>query len=70
MTLTTTEGETLLLKQPTVGQEHIAFLYAGDIWIASRDGSNPRRFLTAHGAEADNIPVLPGWPMDRLFRQV
>ncbi|MBP7043582.1 MAG: PD40 domain-containing protein [Chloroflexi bacterium] len=39
--------ETLLLKQPTVSADHIAFLYASDIWIAGRDGRHPRR-LTAH----------------------
>ena len=39
--------ETLLLKQPTVSADHIAFLYASDIWIAGRDGRNPHR-LTAH----------------------
>jgi tricorn protease len=39
--------ETLLLKQPAVSAEHVAFLYAGDIWLAERDGRHPRR-LTAH----------------------
>ena len=42
-----TTTETLLLKQPTVSTEQVAFLYASDIWIANRDGSNPRR-LTVH----------------------
>ena len=36
-----------LLRQPTVSQEHVAFLHASDIWIANRDGSAPRR-LTVH----------------------
>lgn len=47
---TSLPAETLLLKQPTVSAEHVAFVYAGDIWIAARDGSNPRR-LTAHQGE-------------------
>ncbi len=39
---------TLLLRQPTVSDDHLAFTYAGDIWIAARDGAEPRR-LTVHG---------------------
>jgi len=38
---------TLLLRQPTISQTHIAFLYAGDLWVADRDGTHPRR-LTVH----------------------
>lgn len=38
---------TLLLRQPTISQTHVAFLYAGDLWLADRDGSHPRR-LTVH----------------------
>lgn len=44
--------ETLLLKQPTVSAEHVAFLYAGDIWIAGRDGSNPRRLTAQRGVKS------------------
>ena len=47
MSLPNTDKETLLLKQPTVSAENVAFLYASDIWIAERDGTNPRR-LTVH----------------------
>jgi tricorn protease len=43
----TPTSETLLLKQPTLSADHVAFLYASDIWLAERDGRNPRR-LTAH----------------------
>jgi tricorn protease len=39
---------TLLLRQPTISKDHLAFLYAGDIWLADRTGQNPRR-LTNHG---------------------
>ena len=46
----TEKSETLLLKQPTVSAENVAFLYAGDIWIADRDGGHPRR-LTVHQGE-------------------
>lgn len=41
--------QTLLLRQPDLSKTHMAFVYAGDIWIAGRDGSNPRR-LTSHPA--------------------
>jgi tricorn protease len=40
-------GPTLLLRQPTVSQDCVAFLYAGDLWVADRAGGNPRR-LTVH----------------------
>lgn len=48
--------QTLLLEQPAVSAEHLAFVYAGDIWLAARDGSNPRR-LTSDPAE-ENHPVF------------
>ncbi len=37
---------TLLLRQPSLSDEHLAFVYAGDIWIADRDGGHPRRLTT------------------------
>ena len=46
----------LLLRQPSVSADNLAFVYAGDIWVANRDGSNPRR-LTSHPAE-ENGPVF------------
>jgi len=47
---------TLLLRQPALSAEHLAFVYAGDLWIAQRDGSAPRR-LTTHAAE-ENTPIF------------
>jgi len=41
------QEETLLLRQPTVSAKHVAFVYAGDIWIADREGGSARR-LTVH----------------------
>jgi len=41
--------ETLLLKQPTLSASEICFLYAGDLWIAGRDGSHPRRLTAEMG---------------------
>jgi len=43
-------AETLLLRDPDISETHIAFVYAGDIWISDRDGDNARR-LTSHSAE-------------------
>ncbi|MDI4631465.1 PD40 domain-containing protein [Pelomonas sp. V22] len=43
------EEPTRLLRQPTISATQLAFVYAGDLWIAGRDGSNPRR-LTTHAA--------------------
>jgi tricorn protease len=39
----------LLLRNPSLGQDRIAFLYAGDIWTVPRQGGEARR-LTAIGA--------------------
>lgn len=44
--------ETLLLKQPTASEREIAFIYAGDLWIAGRDGSNPRRLTAQKGPKS------------------
>ncbi len=41
---------TLLLRQPSVSRDHIAFVYAGDIWLANRDGQTPTQ-LTSHPAD-------------------
>ena len=42
------------LRSPHVNRDSIAFMYHGDIWIANRDGSDPRR-LTNHVA-SDSTP--------------
>lgn len=55
----TNQASTLLLRQPAVSQEHLAFLYAGDLWVANRDGANPRR-LTVH----EGIKFYPAFSPD------
>src|SRR5699024_5547851 len=35
--------ETLLLRQPDISDTHITFVYAGDIWIADKEGQHPRK---------------------------
>ncbi|MGY6629431.1 MAG: S41 family peptidase [Wenzhouxiangella sp.] len=49
---------THLLRQPAVSAEHLAFVYAGDLWISDRDGQNPRQ-LTSSPAEENNPQFSP-----------
>jgi tricorn protease len=42
---------TRMMSQPAVSAEHIAFSYDRDLWIAHRDGSNPRRLTSHEGTE-------------------
>ena len=42
-------SETRLIRQPTLSKDHLAFVYAGDIWVSDRDGTHPSR-LTTHPA--------------------
>ncbi|MCK5652516.1 MAG: PD40 domain-containing protein [Gemmatimonadetes bacterium] len=44
--------DTRLLSQPALSQSHVAFVYAGDLWIANRDGGEVRRLTTHDGTEA------------------
>jgi tricorn protease len=43
--------DTRLLSRPALSAQHIAFVYDGDLWVANRDGSGPRRITTHEGAE-------------------
>jgi Uncharacterized protein related to the periplasmic component of the Tol biopolymer transport system len=52
------QAETLLLRQPSLGERHIAFIYAGDVWVADRSGANPRR-LTTHPADERQPHLSP-----------
>jgi tricorn protease len=49
---------TQLLRQPTLSSEHIAFVYANDLWIVSRDGGEARR-LTSNAGEESNPHFSP-----------
>lgn len=42
---------TRLLRQPAVSRDHLAFVYAGDIWVSDRDGRHPVRLTTAPATE-------------------
>jgi tricorn protease len=49
---------TRLLRTPTVSAAHIAFAYAGNIWIVDRAGGDARR-LTSFAGEASNPQLSP-----------
>lgn len=51
----TTFASTKLMSQPAISKDHIAFIYAEDLWIANRDGSNPRRLTIDEGVESRPI---------------
>lgn len=42
-----------LLRRPTVSEHEVAFAYAGDLWIASRDGGRARRLTSSPTVETD-----------------
>ncbi len=54
-TPTTWAQETLLLRNPSISKEHIAFVYGGDIWIANRDGQLARRLTVNPGVELNPV---------------
>ena len=43
------DSATRLLRQPAVSKDHLAFVYAGDIWVSDRDGSHAVQ-VTSHPA--------------------
>lgn len=45
--------DTKLLSQPAISRTHVAFAYAGDLWVADIDGTGVRRLTTAQGDESD-----------------
>ncbi len=45
--------DTLLLTQPAISTNHIAFVYANDLWIADADGGNVRRLTSDIGVESN-----------------
>lgn len=43
---------TRLLRQPTVSDRSVVFVYADDLWMADRDGGAARRLTTHEGTES------------------
>jgi tricorn protease len=47
--------DTRMLAQPAVSADHIAFIYAEDLWVANADGSQPRRLTVSEGVESNPV---------------
>ena len=47
--------DTRMLSQPAVSADHIAFIYAEDLWVANLDGSEPRRLTVSEGIESSPV---------------
>ena len=45
--------DTKLVSQPAMSESHIAFVYAGDLWIAENSGINVRRLTSDEGIESN-----------------
>ena len=48
-------SDTRMLTQPAVSENNIAFIYAEDLWVASLDGSHPRRLTVDEGVESGPV---------------
>lgn len=51
-------GSTRMLRMPTVSATHVAFAYAGNIWIVDRSGGTARR-VTSFQGQATNPQLSP-----------
>jgi len=47
--------DTRMLSQPVISADHIAFIYAEDLWVANTDGSQPRRLTVDEGIESNPV---------------
>ncbi len=45
----------LLLQKPTLSKTHIAFAYAGDLWLVARDGGEARLLTSGSGTKSDPV---------------
>ena len=54
-TLISAQSETKLMHQPALSDTHIAFIYANDLWVANKDGFNPKRLTIDEGVESSPI---------------
>ena len=50
---TSATAQTLLVRQPSIGERQIAFAYANNIWIVDRAGGDARRLTSFQGETAD-----------------
>lgn len=58
LNFSTASASTKLLSQPDISGNQITFVYAGDIWIAQKDGRLPKR-LTSMSADEQNPYFSP-----------
>jgi tricorn protease len=42
-----------MMSQPAISANHIAFIYAEDLWIANADGTQPKRLTVDEGIESN-----------------
>jgi len=47
--------DTRLMHSPTVSANHVAFIYAEDLWVANLDGTSPRRLTVDEGVESNPV---------------
>ncbi|RLD71072.1 MAG: peptidase S41, partial [Bacteroidetes bacterium] len=47
--------DTRMMSQPAISNNHIAFIYAEDLWLANTDGSNPHRLTIDKGVESNPV---------------
>ncbi|HWG48881.1 MAG TPA: hypothetical protein VN669_04265, partial [Candidatus Acidoferrales bacterium] len=45
----------LLLQRPTLSKTHIAFSYAGDLWIVPRQGGEAHLLTSGSGVKSDPV---------------
>lgn len=45
----------LLMQKPTLSKTHIAFSYAGDLWLVSREGGEARLLTSGNGTKTDPV---------------
>ena len=45
----------LLMQKPTLSKTHIAFAYAGDLWLVSREGGEARLLTSGDGTKTDPV---------------
>jgi tricorn protease len=45
----------LLMQKPTLSKTHIAFGYAGDLWLVSREGGEARLLTSGDGTKSDPV---------------
>src|SRR5580765_7817622 len=46
-------NDTRLLSQPAISKDHVAFIYAGDLWVADLSGKNLKRLTADEGLQSN-----------------